>query len=65
MNCLRGKPVAGLGATTGLFGAVWAQAELPKVLQAIGADLVETSLLISTARAASAARAARSVARGR
>ena len=65
MNCLRGKPVAVLGATTGLFGAVCAQAELPKVLQAIGADLVETSLLISTAQAALAARAARSVARGR
>jgi chromate reductase, NAD(P)H dehydrogenase (quinone) len=27
-NCLRGKPVAVIGASTSLFGAVWAQAEL-------------------------------------
>ena len=36
-NCLRGKPVAVIGASTGLFGAVWAQAELRKVLKTIGA----------------------------
>ena len=31
-NALRGKPVAVIGASTGLFGAVWAQAETRKVL---------------------------------
>src|SRR5690349_23707561 len=31
-NSLRGKPVAVIGASTGLFGAVWAQAETRKVL---------------------------------
>jgi chromate reductase len=31
-NALRGKPVAVVGASTGLFGAVWAQAETRKVL---------------------------------
>jgi chromate reductase, NAD(P)H dehydrogenase (quinone) len=34
---LRGKPVAVIGASTGLFGAVWAQAEARKVLGTIGA----------------------------
>ena len=33
---LRNKPVAVVGASTGLFGAVWAQAEVRKVLGAIG-----------------------------
>ena len=32
-NPLWGKPVAVVGASTGLFGAVWAQAELRKVLR--------------------------------
>src|ERR671933_371941 len=36
-NVLRNKPVAVVGASTGMFGAVWAQAELRKVLAAIGA----------------------------
>src|ERR671933_1885422 len=36
-NVLRGKPVAVIGASTGIFGAVWAQAELKKVLGATGA----------------------------
>ena len=36
-NALRDKPVAVIGASTGLFGAVWAQAELRKVLQHTGA----------------------------
>src|ERR1700730_11306914 len=34
---LRYKPVAVIGASSGMFGAVWAQAELRKVLGAIGA----------------------------
>jgi chromate reductase len=36
-NVLRNKPVAVVGASTGMFGAVWAQAELRKVLAATGA----------------------------
>src|SRR5919107_5067942 len=36
-NVLRNKPVAVIGASTGMFGAVWAQAELKKVLGACGA----------------------------
>jgi len=36
-NPLRNKPVAVLSASTGMFGAVWASAELRKVLGLIGA----------------------------
>jgi chromate reductase, NAD(P)H dehydrogenase (quinone) len=36
-NPLRNKPAAVVGASTGAFGAVWAQAELRKVLSTIGA----------------------------
>jgi chromate reductase len=37
----RNKPVAVVGASTGMFGAVWAQAELRKVLGAVGARVAE------------------------
>src|SRR5579863_9119435 len=40
-NAFRGKPVAVIGASTGLFGAVWAQAETRKVLAAMGARVAE------------------------
>jgi chromate reductase len=40
-NPLRNKPVAVVGASKGAFGAVWAQAELRKVLAATGARIVE------------------------
>jgi chromate reductase len=40
-NVLRRKPVAVIGASTGMFGAVWAQAELRKVLGATQARVVE------------------------
>ncbi len=40
-SVLRHKPVAVVGASTGLFGAVWAQADLRKVLQASGARVVD------------------------
>ena len=40
-NPLRNKPVAVIGASTGMFGAVWAQAELRKVLAAIGARVAD------------------------
>jgi chromate reductase, NAD(P)H dehydrogenase (quinone) len=51
-NVLRGKPVAVIGASTGLFGAVWAQAETRKVLKAIGADVVERELPVGSADSA-------------
>lgn len=48
-NCLRDKPVAVLGASTSLFGAVWAQAELRKVLRTIGAHVCEREVLVPEA----------------
>ena len=48
-NSLRGKPVAVIGASTGMFGGVWAQAELRKVLGAIGARVLDRDLGIGTA----------------
>ena len=51
-NAFRGKPVAVIGASTSMFGAVWAQAELRKVLGAIGARVVEDDLPVSTAEEA-------------
>jgi chromate reductase, NAD(P)H dehydrogenase (quinone) len=48
-NALRDKPAAVVGASTGLFGAVWAQAELRKVLRAIGAHVVEGELPVGRA----------------
>src|SRR5712692_10448686 len=43
-NVLRNKPVLVVGASTGLFGAVWAQAELRKVLAALGARVLDVEL---------------------
>jgi chromate reductase, NAD(P)H dehydrogenase (quinone) len=51
-NPLRGKPVAVIGASTGPFGAVWAQGELRKVLRTIGADVLERELPVGQADAA-------------
>jgi len=48
-NPLKRKPVAVVGSSTGLFGAVWAQAELRKVLQTIGADVVDRELPVGQA----------------
>jgi chromate reductase, NAD(P)H dehydrogenase (quinone) len=48
-NALRGKPVAVIGASTGLFGAVWAQAETRKVLGVAGADVIEHELPVGQA----------------
>jgi len=48
-NVVRNKPVAVVGASTGMFGAVWAQAELRKVLGAIGARVVEGELALGRA----------------
>ncbi|MCW3038400.1 MAG: NAD(P)H-dependent oxidoreductase [Solirubrobacterales bacterium] len=46
---LKGKPAAVIGASTGMFGAVWAQAETRKVLKAIGARVSEEELPVPTA----------------
>ncbi len=51
-NAFRGRPVAVIGASTGLFGAVWAQAELRKVLSTIGAEVVDAELAVGLAHEA-------------
>jgi chromate reductase len=48
-NPLRNKPVAVIGASTGAFGAVWAQAELRKVLGATGARVVDADVALAHA----------------
>jgi chromate reductase, NAD(P)H dehydrogenase (quinone) len=48
-NPLRYKPVAVIGASAGMFGAVWAQAELRKVLAAIGARVTEGEVAVGKA----------------
>jgi chromate reductase, NAD(P)H dehydrogenase (quinone) len=48
-NVLRNKPVVVVGASTGAFGAVWAQAELRKVLAAVGARVLDLELPVSHA----------------
>lgn len=40
----RGKDAAVVGASTGMFGAVWAQAEARKVLGAVGARVIDAEL---------------------
>jgi chromate reductase, NAD(P)H dehydrogenase (quinone) len=51
-NVLRGKPSAVIGASTGLFGAVWAQAEVRKALNASGAHVLESELPVGLADSA-------------
>ena len=46
---LAGKPAAVIGASTSLFGAVWAQAETRKVLGSTGARVVDRELPIGQA----------------
>jgi chromate reductase len=48
-NVLKGKPVAVVGASTGMFGAVWSQAEVRKVLAASGAMVIDEELPIGHA----------------
>ena len=48
-NPLRGKPAAVTGASTGMFGAVWAQAEARKVLTTIGARVLDEELPVAEA----------------
>ncbi len=49
VSALWGKPVAVIGASAGMFGAVWAQAELRKVLKTAGARVVETEVAVGKA----------------
>src|SRR3954463_10157497 len=51
-NVLKDKPSAVIGASTGLFGAVWAQAEVRKVLKASGAHALESELPVGMADSA-------------
>jgi chromate reductase len=48
-NVLRDKPAVVIGASTGLFGAVWAQAEVRKVLKTSGAHVLESELPVGMA----------------
>jgi chromate reductase len=48
-SAMNGKPAAVVGASTGMFGAVWAQAETRKVLGALGARVVESELPVAKA----------------
>jgi len=46
---LRNKPSAVIGASTGMFGAIWAQAELRKALAAAGARVIDRDLPVAGA----------------
>lgn len=48
-SALTGTPAAVIGASTGMFGAVWAQAETRKVLGALGGRVVEAELPVAQA----------------
>src|SRR5438128_544139 len=48
-NVFRNKPVAVIGSSAGMFGAVWAQAELRKVLGAMGARVAEVEVAVGHA----------------
>src|SRR3954470_24447434 len=51
-NPLRNKPVAVVSASTGMFGAVWASAELRKVLGLIGARALDRDTPVGLAGSA-------------
>jgi chromate reductase len=48
-SALTGTPAAVIGASTGMFGAVWAQAETRKVLSALGGRVVQEELPVAHA----------------
>jgi chromate reductase len=48
-SALRGVPAAVVGASTGSFGGVWAQAELRKVLATAGARVLESAVALPKA----------------
>jgi chromate reductase len=49
---LAGKPVAAIGASTGMFGAAWAQADLRKSLGLAGARVLDEELAVPGAHEA-------------
>lgn len=51
-NALAHKPVAVMGASTGIFGAVWAQAEIRKALKTAGAHVLDHEVPIGEANRA-------------
>ena len=51
-SALRGKPSAVVGAATGSFGGVWAQADLRKILSTAGARVLEAAVAVPKAREA-------------
>jgi chromate reductase len=51
-NALWGKPAAVVGASSGMFGAVWSQAEARKALAASGARVIEKDLPVGHAQEA-------------
>jgi chromate reductase len=51
-NPLRGKPVAVIGASQGVFGAIWAQAELKKILRTLGAKVDDRDFVVAEAQTA-------------
>ena len=48
-SALNGKPAAAIGASKSMFGGVWAQAELRKVLAAMGGRVIEAELPVGHA----------------
>jgi chromate reductase len=48
-SALNGKPAAAISASKSMFGGVWAQAELRKVLSAMGGRVVDAELGIAHA----------------
>jgi chromate reductase len=49
-SVFRNKPVAVIGSSAGMFGAVWAQAELRKVLATMGARVAEVEVAVGRAQ---------------
>ena len=48
-SALNGKPAAAIGASKSMFGGVWAQAELRKVLAAMGGRVIDSELAVARA----------------
>ena len=48
-SALNGKPAAAIGASKSMFGGVWAQAELRKVLATAGARVIEDGVAVGRA----------------
>jgi len=51
-NALRGKPVGVVGASQGTFGALWAQADLRRILKTIGANVADREVAVARAHEA-------------